>query len=187
MRRIAFLMGVCVLAATWMGCGEKGEAPAPKAEVSDSAIAAVKLTTGDEKALAEKIELLKGKVVLVDLWATWCGPCVASFPHTVDIGKKYADKGLVVVTMSFDDLKEEHKVRAFLAQHDAGDFENMLSSYDDDDAAEADAFKIDNGIPTLRLFDKSGKMVWENIGAPSGAEKQLLHELIEKLLAEGGA
>ncbi|MFO0886426.1 MAG: TlpA disulfide reductase family protein [Pirellulales bacterium] len=187
MRRIAFVMGVCFLAAMWVGCGEKGEAPAPKAEVSASAIAAIKLTKGDAKAFAEKIESLKGKVVLVDYWATWCGPCVASFPHTVDIGKKYADKGLTVVTMSFDDLKDENQVRAFLAQHDAGEFENMLSSYDGYNSECADAFKVGEGIPTLRLFDKAGKMVWESTGAPRGADEQQFHELIEKLLAEGGA
>lgn len=186
MRRIALVTSVCFLAATWVGCGEKGETPAPKAEVSASAIAAINLTKGDEKAFAEKIESLKGKVVLVDYWATWCGPCVASFPHTVDIGKKYAAKGLAVVTISFDELAEENQVRAFLAQHDAGGFENMLSSYDGASEDAANGFEVE-GFPTLRLFDKSGRKVWESLGAPSGADEQLLHEQIEKLLAEGGA
>ncbi|MGV3607101.1 MAG: TlpA family protein disulfide reductase [Planctomycetaceae bacterium] len=186
MRRIAFVMGVCFLAATWVGCGVKGEAPKSKTEVSQAAAGNLQLTIGDEKDFAAKLESLKGKVVLVDYWATWCGPCVASFPHTVDIGKKYADKGLAVITISFDEPSDEKEVRAFLAQHDAGDFVNMLSSYNDASTEEADGFKVE-GFPTLRLFDKSGKQVWESLGAPSGADEQLLHERIEKLLAEGGA
>ncbi|WP_410968890.1 TlpA disulfide reductase family protein, partial [Salmonella sp. SAL4444] len=40
---------------------------------------------------------MKGKVVLVDFYATWCGPCMAAIPHTNELLKKYKDKGLVVV------------------------------------------------------------------------------------------
>jgi thiol-disulfide isomerase/thioredoxin len=44
-----------------------------------------------------KLDQLKGKVVLLDFWATWCGPCIASIPHTNELQAKYKDKGLVVI------------------------------------------------------------------------------------------
>jgi len=46
---------------------------------------------------------IKGKVVIVDFWATWCGPCVMSIPELVDLQDKYKAKGLVVIGISVDD------------------------------------------------------------------------------------
>ena len=48
---------------------------------------------------AVKLADLKGKVVLIDFWATWCGPCIASIPHTNELQKKFKDKGLVVIAV----------------------------------------------------------------------------------------
>ena len=59
-----------------------------------------KLTTLDGKELTAAG--LKGKVVVVDFWATWCPPCVAEIPGYVELQKKYADRGLVIVGVSLD-------------------------------------------------------------------------------------
>src|SRR5207245_463828 len=48
------------------------------------------------------ISQFAGKLVLVDFWATWCGPCMHEAPHMVEINKKYGDKGLVLVGVSLD-------------------------------------------------------------------------------------
>src|SRR5262245_34541033 len=61
----------------------------------------------------------KGKVVLVDCWATWCPPCVKNFPHLVERHKKYAEKGLVCVSVSMDKMSnpkayDKDKVLEFL-------------------------------------------------------------------------
>lgn len=187
-RRAFWIVSSVILGMLAVGCSQKGETPDAKVSSKGDAAAAtpITLTKGDEKAFAATLEKLQGKVVLVDYWATWCGPCVASFPHTVETGKKYAGKGLSVVTISFDSFDDENQVKAFLSQHDAGDFENLLSSYDGPNSDAADAFKVE-GFPTLRLFDKSGKMVWETLGAPNAAEQKALEERIERLLSAEGA
>src|SRR5262245_60465530 len=65
----------------------------------------------------------KGKVVLIDCWATWCAPCVKKFPHFVETHKKYADKGLVCVSLSLDKFTEDEfnrdKVLKFLKEKGA--------------------------------------------------------------------
>src|SRR5664279_662113 len=50
---------------------------------------------------------LKGKVVIVDFWASWCGPCKDSFPVMNDLQKKYADKGLVIIGINEDEEKSD--------------------------------------------------------------------------------
>jgi thiol-disulfide isomerase/thioredoxin len=51
-------------------------------------------------------DALKGKVVLVDFWASWCAPCKASFPAMSELHKRYAEKGLVILAISVDEQKE---------------------------------------------------------------------------------
>jgi len=52
-------------------------------------------------------DALKGKVVIVDFWASWCGPCKESFPAMNDLQKTYADKGLVIVAVNEDEEKSD--------------------------------------------------------------------------------
>lgn len=183
-RAILLGLSVCLMAA-WTGCSQQASPLTSEARI-DRDLSSVTLEKADEKALAETVESLKGKVVLVDYWATWCGPCVASFPHTVEIGKQFEAKGLAVVTISFDYLDEQNKARAFLSQHETDTFVNLISSYDGPNSDASDAFKVD-GFPTLRLYDRSGKMVWENMGTLNAGEERALKDRIAKLLASQGA
>ena len=60
---------------------------------------------------------LRGKIVLVDFWASWCGPCKGSFPVLEELHKRYAAQGLVVLGINLDDTKEA--MNEFLAKHSA--------------------------------------------------------------------
>jgi thiol-disulfide isomerase/thioredoxin len=99
----------------------------------------------------------KGKVVLVDFWATWCGPCREKFPQTLAVAKKYGPQGLTVVSVSMDspDPRDQEKVLHFLQQQDA-QIINLANRMDDSEAA-FEAFDIDGGaLPHYKIFDRKG-------------------------------
>ncbi|MDQ3815257.1 MAG: TlpA family protein disulfide reductase [Armatimonadota bacterium] len=71
-------------------------------------------------SLKQEIAARKGKVVLVNFWATWCPGCVDEFPYLVKLRNRYGQKGLSVLFVSADDLAEQkEKVEPFLAEHRA--------------------------------------------------------------------
>ena len=132
---------------------------------------------GVEKAIANA----RGKVVLIDCWATWCPPCVASFPKLVEKHQKYAGKGLAVISLSTDKPADSGKVLAFLQRNNAT-FTNLHMPLDA--AAQRslqDKFAYQGGIPHAVLFDKTGTRVWS--GHPMDDD---LAPLIEKELAKNG-
>jgi thiol-disulfide isomerase/thioredoxin len=140
---------------------------------------AVKLTKADGKTLDELIASHNGKVVFVDYWATWCGPCVANFPHTVELAKKYRDKGLITIAVNFDLLDDEPAVRKFLGEQGA-DFENLISRHDAIGQKPAEDFGIDV-LPEYRLYDRQGKLSQKWQGA---AEIEEIEPKVEQLLAQ---
>ncbi len=143
----------------------------------------VNLTRGDSKALDDLVAKHKGQVVLIDYWATWCGPCVENFPHTVALSRKYKDQGLAAIAVSFDLLEDEPKVRDFLAQKGT-DFENLISSHDSIGQKTFADFDV-GPLPEYRLYDRQGKLSqkWEAGLEPADLVKQI-ETKIQELLAE---
>jgi thiol-disulfide isomerase/thioredoxin len=137
----------------------------------------INLVIGDENKFDELLAKHKGKVIFVDFWATWCGPCVEYFPHTVETHNKYKDKDFATIAVSFDLLESEPQVREFLAKNNAA-FDNLLSSYDDVGQEVAAAFDWE-ALPELRLYDRTGKLRYEWTSKPEDLELR-----IEELLAE---
>jgi thiol-disulfide isomerase/thioredoxin len=119
----------------------------------------VTLTPVKYDALLARIASNKGaKLTMVDAWATWCVPCKENFPHVVEMHKKYADKGLSVISLSLDDAEKPKKIdeaRAFLKSQKAV-FRNYVLDETFDDAF--DKLKI-SAIPAVFLFGPDGKEV----------------------------
>ncbi len=106
-----------------------------------------------------KIAANKGpKLTVVDLWATWCVPCKENFPHVVEMHKKYAEKGLAVVSLCLDDPDQPKKIaaaEAFLKEKGAT-FPNYYLA----EAAEAAFDKLNIGvIPAVFFYGPDGKEI----------------------------
>ena len=121
-------------------------------------------------------EALKGKVVLVNFWATSCTTCVKEMPELVATHQKYKDKGFetLAVAMSYDPP-------AYVARF-AETRRLPFGVAIDNTGAIARQFGDVQLTPTTFLLNKRGEIVKRYVGAPDFAE---LHQLIEKLLAEG--
>lgn len=138
---------------------------------------------GLEAALDER----KGKVVLVNFWATWCGPCVKKFPHFVETNKRHKGKGLVCVSVSMDKegpAKEYDKenVLNFLKAKGAGFPNYVLLDYKDAAAKIGRRFGLAGGVPFMALFGKDGKKVWDS--EAKALKDDGLDRLIEAELAK---
>lgn len=112
----------------------------------------------------------KGKVVLLNFWATWCGPCKAEIPGFVRLQDKYRDKGLVIVGYSVDDTAE--KAKAYAAQFKMN-YPILLGEGRED---VQDAYGPIWGLPSSFIISRDGKVCRKHIGiAPEAVfEKEVL-------------
>ena len=143
--------------------------------------AAPKLQVG-KWAQGEPVKEFAGdKVYIVEFWATWCGPCVASIPHLDEIHRKYKDKGLVVIGQNVME-QDDTAIPAFITKM-AGKMSYRVAT-DDKSAGEGAMAKNwleaaeQNGIPCAFVINKKGRIA--SIGHPM----ELKEETIEALLAE---
>lgn len=114
-------------------------------------------------------EEFKGKVVLVDFWATWCPPCVRGVPDLIELQKAHGDKGLAIIGVSLDDSSTP--VKKFLKDKSV----NYTVVMGNEEITEK--FGGIEAIPTAFLIDRLGKIVWQHRGLANKAD-------IEKQIAE---
>ncbi len=120
----------------------------------------------NSKAL--ELKKLKGKIVILDFWATWCGPCIASIPHTNEMMKKYADKGVVFIGVC-------HQRGAEKMEETAKD-KGIKYPIAVDQGTNA-AYKA-NSFPDYYIIDRKGILRWADI-ANRDVEKAIEHLLAE--------
>ena len=179
------------LVAAMIGCGSGSPTLTATSKTLPTLLApppdvAVEEVRGD--ALSVAIAKHKDKVVVVDLWATWCESCVKKFPHFVAMHKKYADRGLVCVSLSMDKLTpttyKKAAVLEFLKKKDAAFPNYVVLEPEDDEKALTGLFTEDYRlIPLMVIFDKGGRRVWSSGDGPKLSDEQL-DKKIEGLLAK---
>ncbi len=125
------------------------------------------------------LKSLRGKVVLLDYWATWCGPCQAATPTLEALHRRFGSQGLRVVGLSVDDPRSVAGVKPFMKHFgmtyivSASPVQNGHAQY---------AYHV-SGIPSQFLIDKKGIVRWSQSGY-SESEGQELAPMIKRLLAE---
>jgi len=131
------------------------------------------LKTGDGKTY--ELFQHKGKVIVVNFWATWCGPCRKEIPDFIEVYKKYKDQGVEIVGVSLD-KDGWAKVTPFVKQNNIN-YPVVL-----DNGAVASTFGKIQFIPTTFIIDPSGNIVDEHTGVMT---KAMLEAKIKPLLKKG--
>jgi thiol-disulfide isomerase/thioredoxin len=119
------------------------------------------IATISAKDLPRVVASKKGKVVVVNFWATWCGPCKKEFPSLVQLAQKYKGK-LELITIACDEAKDIKKAEAFLAGQKAlnsGAFLNKDAQIVEEYLKFLDPKATDAGIPRTYIFNTKGKLV----------------------------
>ena len=114
------------------------------------------------------------KAVLIDFWATWCGPCKAAMPGLQDLSDKFKDRGLQVVTI--DQGERVEQVRYFIERKKYS-FQVLL----DHDGAVGDKYGV-RGIPTSVLVDKDG--IVQSIAVGNSWSEEELNKRVERITKE---
>jgi len=116
----------------------------------------------------------KGKVVLLNFWATWCMPCRAEMPSMETLWKKYKEQGFVILAISIDEGSKK-RVEKFIEIFDLS-FPVLL----DPESKVNDLYKVSN-MPTSFLIDRNGKIISRIVGSDDWASEEAI-QLVETLL-----
>jgi len=126
---------------------------------------------GDSVSLAKE----QGKVVLINIWATWCHPCRTEIPELRAIHATYRDRGLELIGVSVDADNTDDAIRAFMK-----DFQMTFPIWRDPDERISTKF-LTVGVPSTFLIDKAGVLRWRKTG-PIAPNDTSLTAAIEKAL-----
>jgi thiol-disulfide isomerase/thioredoxin len=141
-------------------------------------------TLPDLKGNDVSLSSYKGRPLVVDFWATWCGPCKVEIPWFEKLHDQYASQGLEIIGVSTDDLDNDDPAKLFTEKRDIADFvAKMHMNYPvllGADAVE-DRYGID-AMPTTFFIDRRGKIVASTIGL---APRDEIEANIKKAIASG--
>jgi thiol-disulfide isomerase/thioredoxin len=151
-----------ILALVFPCCGEK-----PK-ELISAPDFTLKTIGGQDITLSG----LSGKVVLLDFWATWCGPCKESIPHLIQIYKDNREKGFELIGMSTDKAGEVEMVRRFIHSMEVP-YPIIMTPEE-----VTRNYKV-TGLPTTVLIDKKGKVREKIVGFNSAIGQQIAARVAE--------
>jgi len=162
-----------VVALCLLGLYVAGRRTAHKPKPAASGNEAPDFTLTDLEGHRLTLSDYRGKVVLLDFWATWCGPCRTEIPHFVEMQNKYGPQGFQVIGISMDD--DVKPVREYYQQHRL----NYPVAVGDDKLA--DRFGGTLGLPVNVIIDRQGRISSKHLGA---TDVSVFDQEVENLLAQ---
>jgi peroxiredoxin len=160
MKRLAALVLLCCACARDSGRVELGR------QVPDYATVTL---AGDSVSLAAQ----RDKVVILNIWATWCDPCRTEIPELISLYDKYKARGLTLIGVSIDAEGGDEAIRSFMEE-----FKMQFPVWHDPDKRVMEQFRA-IGVPSTFLIDRSGILRWRKLG-PVPANDSTLAAAIEK-------
>jgi cytochrome c biogenesis protein CcmG/thiol:disulfide interchange protein DsbE len=154
--RLATLAAIAILVT---GCGGNGDTPPPRGTVSSPAALArqsSEILGGGEKAFTRQIEALRGHPVVVNKWASWCGPCRFEFPFFQRLARKY---GKTIAFLGVDSRDSREGAEKFLEK-----FPIPYPSYYDRKGAVARVFRGDRAFPVTAFYNREGELAFTKQG-----------------------
>jgi thiol-disulfide isomerase/thioredoxin len=142
-------------------------------------LATARLTPLDESVYARLLEANRGKVVLVNFWATWCEPCRQEMPHLAEMERRYRGRGFVLLTVSADEPEQEADAYRFLEQAGIRSPAYLKRVKNDDRFITFVDKEWSGALPATFVFDRAGVKRHSFIGE---TELKELDAAVEKLL-----
>lgn len=129
----------------------------------------------DESGYRRLIAGGKGRVVLVDFWATWCDPCRAEMPQLVGLAARYRARGLDFVTVSCDEPEQEGGAAVFLEKNGVPVPRYIKRAGNDEEFIDSIDPHWSGALPALFLYDRQGRLVKSFVGETgmAGLEAEL--------------
>jgi cytochrome c biogenesis protein CcmG/thiol:disulfide interchange protein DsbE len=151
--------------------------PSPTPEGPKNGEPAPDFTLQDLKGRSVQLSSLKGRAVLLNFWATWCGPCKIEMPWLVDLQKKYGPRGLLIVGVAMDDASDK-EIAAFARK--MGVNYMVLKGTE----KVGDLYGGVDRLPFSYYIDRSGKVVDQIVGL---ASESVIEDDIKKILRPAGS
>ena len=168
------------------GCGDSSEEPSPapdyakKLAGAPAPLASIyaqanELLPGGLAAFNDRISEIRGYPAVVNIWASWCGPCRAEFPHFQEVAARMGKK---VAFLGVNSEDNDDAAETFLSTHQV-----PYPSYTDPDAEIADEIEVNHGYPATAFFDSNGELTYTKAGPYTTNEE--LEADIEKYAVRG--
>ncbi|HLT48349.1 MAG TPA: TlpA disulfide reductase family protein [Rubricoccaceae bacterium] len=182
MRTLAAVLALAFLAA---GCGPSEEAPAgPEADPAATTTGEPpRLVSITADGLQEEIRALDADAVVLNVWATWCGPCRVEFPEFVRYSRDKAGEGVAVRFLSVDESGDLARVQQFLVEHGVSGRTYLTAEGTDIVAALAAPNRWAYGIPVTLIYGPDGELrdFWEGT-----VNYDFLDAKVQRVLAAAG-
>jgi thiol-disulfide isomerase/thioredoxin len=167
LRTTLILAGTLIVMA---GCGPVQDPTSPVGRVAPD----FEVETLQSRSVTKTLSSLKGHPVILDFWATWCGPCRILSPHVEKIYEDFKGQGLEAMAIS-DEKREAIQAFESVTPH-------KMPVYVDQNDLATNAYEV-RGLPTVVIIDKSGKIVYQMTGfipGTLGQTEQAMHDAVAK-------